>query len=51
MERADSILVKYNYDTALPKVDVSKEVTKVNEGNLDKVMQDIQLSIAEFIKI
>ena len=51
MERADSILVKYSYDTALPKVDASKEVTKVTESNIDKVMQDIQLSIAEFIKI
>lgn len=51
MERTDSIFVKYSYDTTLPKVDASKEVTKVNEGNLDKVMQDIQLSIAEFIKI
>lgn len=51
MERADSIFVKYSYDVTLPKVDASKEVTKVNEGNLDKVIQDIQLSIAEFIKI
>ena len=51
MERADSILVKYSYDTALPKVDASKEVTKVNEGNINNVMQDIQLSIAEFIKL
>lgn len=51
MERADSIFAKYSYDTALPKVDASKEVTKVNEGNIDKVMQDIQLSIAEFIKL
>lgn len=50
MERADSIFVKYSYDTALPKVDASKEVTKVNEDNIDKVMQEIQLSIAEFIK-
>lgn len=51
MERSDSIFVKYSYDTSLPKVDASKEVTKVNEGNIDKVMQDIQLSIAEFIKV
>ena len=51
MERADSIFVKYSYDTALPKVDASKEVTKVADDNIDKVMQDIQLSIAEFIKI
>lgn len=51
MERADSILVKYSYDTDLPKVDASKEVTKVTESNIDKVMQEIQLSIAEFIKL
>lgn len=51
MERADSILVKYSYDTALPKVDSSKQVTKVNDGNINSVMQDIQLSIAEFIKL
>ena len=51
MERTDSIFVKYSYDTVLPKVYASKEVTKVNEGNIDKVMQDIQLSITEFIKI
>lgn len=51
MERADSILVKYSYDITLPKVDATKEVTKVTESNLDKVMQEIQLSIAEFIKV
>ena len=51
MERSDNILVKYSYDIALPKVNASKEVTKVDNDNINKVMQDIQLSIAEFIKI